>query len=233
MGRTVVETVVDILSQEGIRTERACPGRKMPEIQSLAAAVQLVTLNQAEETATVLVSVLVPAFAGAAEAEDRAMEIYRLLQDNGGVCRQEKTEYLKAPELFCAEVYAVFSGRETASGWVETLPPAEPPEEIPPTFSVALNAVAYPYVASFRAVREVSETQTEIAHASWHFRMEEIYPLDASENSVPVSDFSIKVTRPERTEIFTNCVLTAQTREIHADGQHQIWEGIASQMTVS
>ena len=234
MGRSIVETVVDILRRGGFRTERACPGKRMPEIQSMAAAVQLVELDQAEGVATVQVSVLVPRIAGAAAAEDTATEIYRLLQRKGAICRQEKTEYLKAPESFCTEVYATFSGQETPSGWVSTPPPQEPlPEEAPPTFSVAVNGIAYPYVVSFRGFREVSETAVGIEAAFWHFRMEEVYPLDASENPVPVSDFSLEIMRPERTEVFIGCVLTAQTREIRADGQHQIWEGTASCMAVS
>ena len=234
MGRSIVETVVDMLRRGGFRAERACPGKRMPEIQSIATAVQLVELDQEKATAKVQVSVLVPRTAGAAGAEDTATEIYRLLQSKGAICRQEKAEYLRAPEFFCTEVYATFSGQETSSGWVPIPPPQEPfPEPAPPTFSAAVNGIGYPYVVSFRGFRETSETAVEIEAAPWHFRLEEVYPLDASENPVPVSDFFLEVTRSERTEMVTGCVLTAQTREIRADGQHQIWEGTASRMTVS
>lgn len=239
MGRSIIETVIDTLRRGGIRAEKACPGKQMPAIGSMATAVQLVQLDQSKETAVVLVSVLVPASAGAAEAEDAATKIYRLLKSKGGVCRQEKVEYFKAPELFSAEVYATFSGQETANGWVPTPPPVEPApeealtEEAPPTFTVEVNATEYPYVVSFRAFREVSKDVADIEDATWCFWMEEVYPLDVPEKPVPVSAFSLEVIRTERTDFFGDCTLTAQTREIRADGQHQIWEGRAAYMATN
>lgn len=232
MGYSLVENIIDVLRNSGIRADRAYPGKRMPEIQSVVAAVQLASLDQKETTATVLVSVLMPKMGEAAEAEDAAKEICRLLEYEGGTCRLERMKYLSRPECFCTEVYATFSGRETASGWTPVFSEESDPEEMP-AFSVAVNGVDHPYVVSFRGFRQVDESTMSIDDMPWRFRMEEIYPMDASENPVPVSDFSLEVTRPERTELFTGCVLTAQTREIRADGQHQIWEGTAYGMTVS
>lgn len=232
MGCSLVENIINALRSSGIRADRACPGKRAPEIQSVAAAVQLVSLDQKEETATVLVSVLAPKVAGAAGAEDAAIRICQLLEYEGGNSRLEKTEYISGPECFCIEVFATFSGRETTSGWMPILPEESGSEEMP-AFFVAVNGIAYPHVVLFRGFRETSEIAVEIEAAQWHFRMEEVYPLDAPENPVPVSEFSLVITRPERTEMFSGCVLTAQTREIRSDGQHQIWEGTASGMTVS
>ncbi len=118
MGRTIVEMVVDALNTWGIRADRACPGAWMPEIGTVAAAVQLAELDQGEKKAVVLISVLVPAGRGAASAEDSALAVCQWMIDLGGVCRQKKAEFLPAPDLFCVEVYAEFLGQETASGWV-------------------------------------------------------------------------------------------------------------------
>lgn len=229
MGRSLVENIIDALRTNGIRADRACPGKRMPEIQSVVAAVQLAKLDRKEETATVLVSVLAPRMAGAAEAEDAAIRICRFLEYEGGIPRLEKTEYLSGPECFCTEVYATFSGRETDSGWIPIFPEESEPEEMP-AFSVAVNGVEHPYVVSFRGFRQVDENAMSIDDMPWRFRMEEVYPLDVLENPVPLSEFSLKATRAARTELFTGCVLTSHTRELRADGQHQILEGTASLM---
>lgn len=118
MGRTIVEMVVDALNTWGIRADRAYPGMWMPEIGTVVAAVQLAELDQGQKRAEVLISVLVPAGRGAASAEDSGLAVCQWMKQLGGVCRQKKAEFLSAPDLFCVEVYAAFSGQETASGWV-------------------------------------------------------------------------------------------------------------------
>ena len=231
MGYSLVENIIHALRINGIPADRACPGKRMPEIQSVVAAVQLAKLDRKEETATVLVSVLAPRTAGAAEAEDAAIRICRFLEYEGGISRLEKTEYLSGPECFCMEVYATFFGRETASGWIPVFPEESEPEEMP-AFFVAVNGVEHPYVVSFRGFRQVDENAMSIDDVPWRFRMEEIYPLDIPEITMPISNFSLEVTRAAGTELFTGCVLTSHTREWRADGQHLIWEGTASQMMV-
>lgn len=232
MGRSLVENIIDALRNGGIRADRACPGKRMPEIQSVAAAVQLASLDQKENTATVLVSVLAPKMVKAVEAEDAAKKICRLLEYEGGTCRLEKMKYLSGPECFCTEVYATFLGRETDSGWTPVFSEESDSEEMP-AFSVAVNGVEHPYVVSFRGFRQVDENAMSIDDMPWRFRMEEIYPLDVLENPMPLSEFSLKATRAARTELFTGCVLTSHTRELRADGQHQILEGTAACLTVS
>ena len=227
MGRSLVENIIDALRINGIRADRACPGKRMPEIQSVTAAVQLAKLDRKEETATVLVSILAPRMAGAAEAEDAAIRICRFLEYEGGIPRLEKTEYLSGPECFCTEVYATFSGRETDSGWIPIFPEEPEPEETP-AFFVAVNGVDHPYVVSFRGFRQVDESVMSIDDMPWRFRMEEVYPMDIPEITMPISNFSLEVTRASGTERFTGCVLTSHSREWRADGQHLIWEGTAS-----
>ena len=229
MGYSLVENIIDELRISGVRADRACPGKRMPEIRSVAAAVQLVGLDQEKTTATAQISVLAPKTAGAAAAEDTAVKICQLLKSQGGICRLEKAEYLSGPECFCMEVYATFSGRETDSGWIPVFPEESDPEEMP-AFSVAVNGVEHPYVVSFRGFRQVDESVMSIEDMLWRFRMEEVYPLDIPEITMPISDFSLEVTRAAGTERYTGCVLTSNIRECRADGQHLIWEGTASLM---
>ena len=78
MGYSLVENIIDELRISGVRADRACPGKRMPEIRSVAAAVQLVGLDQEKTTATAQISVLAPKTAGAAAAEDTAVKICQL-----------------------------------------------------------------------------------------------------------------------------------------------------------
>lgn len=223
MGRTIVEMVVDALNTWGIRADRACPGTWMPEIGTVAAAVQLMQLDQKKKTAQVLISVLVPADRGAAGAEDSALAVCQWMNTLGGVCQQKKAVYLPGPDWFCAEVYAEFAGRETANGWM-----AETQE----TFCVEINSAVIPDAVSFKANRETDDEIIAIENSVWHFCLEEHMEVGATEVSVPVADFTIQVRRGNRTEIFRGCTLTGQSREMTPDGLRQIREGTATQMQI-
>lgn len=199
----------------------------MPAIESIAAAVQLEQLDQAAGTATVLVSVLVPAALGAAASEDGAVQVCQILQGMGAVCLQGKSEYLNSAQMFCAAVSAVFSGEETVDGWEKPNEPAAPP-----TFSVKLGTRQLSFAVSFTAERALDDTVSVLDSATWHFRLEEVFPLEAREEAAPTEPFDITVSRTGRTEVFSGCALTAQKRVLEADGQRQIREGVAAGRTV-
>ena len=222
---------MDALQEAGIRVGRAYPGERMPSIQSVAAAVQLEQIDQAAATATVLVSVLVPAAMGAAKSEDGAVQVCNILRSAGAACLLHKTEHIGSAGLFCTEVSAVFSGQETENGW-ETTPEPDPEPE-PLTFSVKLGSTVLSYPVSFTAERAVDETVTSLSDAQWHFELEELFPLDAKEESSPAEPCAITVSRDGRTEVYSGCIVTAQKRILEADGQRQIRKGTATGRTVS
>lgn len=228
MGRTLVELVSETLERTGIRVGRAYPGARMPMLTGMVAAVQLGQLDQANGTGTVLVSVMVPSVMGAAACEDGGLGICQTLRAAGGVCRQEKSEYRKGADLFCTEIFAEFYGQETESGWEETSPPPNSP-----TFSVIVGDTMLSGAVSFEAHREIDEEVTALQSAVWHFSLEEVIALDAPETEPPLNAFSITIRRAGRTEVFSDCVMTAQVREIRQDGQHQIRKGTAGNRTVS
>lgn len=223
MGRTIVEMVVDALNTWGIRADRACPGTWMPEIGTVAAAVQLSQLDQKEKTAQVLICVLVPAVRGAAGAEDSALAVCQWMNDLGGVCQQKKAEYLPAPDLFCVEVYAKFRGQETAIGWVA---------DTGDTIDVVVNATRVTNAVTFRASRKAEGDLLDLTNARWHFRLEEMVAPGVAETDVPAAEFSVQVIRNNRTELFIGCVLTSHSWEATSDGLRQIWEGTATEMEI-
>lgn len=225
MGKLILENVMDALRKKGIRVQRAYPGDRMPAIESMVAAVQLEQIDQAAATATVLVSVLAPAAMGAAESEDGAVLVSRILQTAGAMCRIHKTEHMSSANLFCTRVSAVFSGQETENGWQAAPKPL--------TFSVMLGSTVLNCPVSFTAERAVDETAAALANAQWRFELEELFPLNVRENSTPASPYTITVRRDGRTEVYSGCVVTYQKRILGNDGQRQIRRGTATGRTVS
>ena len=67
----------------GIRARRAMPGGVLPELQSAAAAVQLAQVDQAAATATVLVTVVVPAKLGGGSCEELAVKVSSVMPSTG------------------------------------------------------------------------------------------------------------------------------------------------------
>lgn len=233
MGKKLVWLVLDALSQEGISACRAFPGRRMTVPAGLSAAVQLETLDQEKETATVLVSVIVPAKAGAEACEDGALEICWILQRLGATCRQERSGYHKDADVFITEIFAVFLGQETENGWQETPPPEPEPEPpAPETFQVYINGVYHPYVSWVKANRMITEEAPDLSTRPWSFELEEVYPLEIAEGALPGNGFTLETVRKGRRETLGDCVLQSHTRDLRENGQHQILKGTASFLVV-
>ncbi len=225
MGDSLIKIIVDTLCEEGIAAQRAMSAGKMLRLDAPAAAVQIHRLDQQAETATALVSVLTPVEIGACACEESALTICRILQNAGGSCRQEKTEYRSELDLFCTEVYAVYKGQETERGWQAWV--AEPE----PEFSVFVGNATTSAAVSFIAHRAVDDTVTVLGDALWHFRLEERFDLDEAEPVWPSEPFSITVQREGRTEVYSGCVVTSQRRSLDKTGQTQIREGTAHSCT--
>lgn len=236
MGKSIVNLVIDALVAEGIRAQRAMPGGRMPELQSAAAAVQLAEVNQADATATVLVTAMVPAKLGGESCETLALEISAVLGDMGGVCLQGKIDQLDGTMLLAVPVSVEFEGYETEDGWQELPEPVPEPEPEVLTFQVSLNGTVLANAVGFSAWRQEEQEDgvvTGIANAAWHFALEELLPLDAKEETSPQEPFTITVSRSGRTETYAGCTITSHKRVITSKGQSQIREGVAESLTVS
>ncbi len=90
MGELSIQTVMKVLAGLGLPARRAYPGIPVRRVPSLVAAVQLEQIDQAEQSATVLVSILAPATRGAALVEDEAMRLCDAAAAEAGVCLLKK-----------------------------------------------------------------------------------------------------------------------------------------------
>lgn len=108
MGELSIQTVMKVLAARKIPARRAYPGIPVLRIPSLVAAVQLEQIDQAEQSVTVLVSILAPATKGAALVEDEAMRFCEAAAGEGGVCLQRKCQYLSDTDVFSVPVSVKF-----------------------------------------------------------------------------------------------------------------------------
>lgn len=108
MGQLSIQTVMKVLTGLKIPARRAYPGIPVLRISSLVAAVQLEQINQENQSVTVLVSVLAPAAQGAATVEDEAMRFCEAAAAEGGVCVQQKCQYLSDTDVFAVPVSVKF-----------------------------------------------------------------------------------------------------------------------------
>ena len=129
MGKTLVETVVEMLGEAGFSVQRAYPGTVMQDVTDLELTVQWAQLDQKAKTATVQIMVFSPAGKGAAVCQDEAVAVCLCLQSGGGSCVMKKTAYDPDMYLFGTEILASFTGEQTADGWIPILEETEQPTE--------------------------------------------------------------------------------------------------------
>ena len=217
MGESMVERVVSVLGENGISAVRGYPNEKMPALTGTCAAVTLESWNQKEGTASVLVSVCVPASSGGAFCEEQAQAVALLLQKSGGQCRVAACRQLGDARILCTEVNAQFRGFDMGSGW--------------DTLTVMLGETLLTGVEVFKSWRSIGEAEN-ISLAPWKFRMEERLPPDSKEEIYEEEPFNITVNRGNRAEFYTGCRLTYHRCESANGGLRRIRQGTAGSRSV-
>jgi len=201
LGKLILEQVVKALNDVGIRAERACPGRIMPAITDIAAAVSLGESEIREKPVTVLVTVLAPASMGAAACEDAALEAGEVLRVLGGECNIRVCRFDGRTGLFSTAVTAAFSRN----------------------MEIRMESKDLKHVVSMEAWRAVDEEISSIDGALWYFRLEEFIPWGEEADSNVGEPFSLKNGKVT----FTGCRWTSYKRITEANGITQIREGYA------
>ncbi len=198
-----MQSALQALKNGGFRAEYGYPGRKLPEIENVAATVNLHSADLQQDTQTVLVQIMAPAGLGAVACEEGALNAAALLQDIGGKCTVSACTADSRTGLLSAAVTAVFPVRG---------------------LKIVLGTQALPYAVSFTSGREVSETITDLSVADWSFRLEEFYPPDAEEPADPGDSFDLWVGEKE---YYGACTFVSEQRITDGTGTRRIREGTA------
>ena len=206
----ILEEVIAALTENGISACRAYPGGNAPAPDGVVAAVGI---HRADERQTqVLVTVLAPASMGGAVCENTAAAAGNILRNSGAEWEQFDCKFDTRSQMFSAVGYATFSAVEKVA--------------------VTLAGTALTHVDSVTIWRETDKEVTALENATWHFRLEEVFPAGAREVN-PAEPFSLVLSRQGYREACTGCVLTVQKRQADSNGVRYIREGTIQTHSIS
>ena len=186
MSKSIVTIVTEALVAAGLGAFEAYPGKKAA---TDGVAVRLDAVDAGENTVTVALDVAVPVSEGGAGCRSAAVRSLDVLKQLGAKGSLEDGGYRSDCDCLCTVVRGVFQGQESSSGFTAYTALRKL------TFSVAIAGIAVDHPVSFTARRGVDETVVELENAPWHFRLEELLPLDAQEEAMPTESFAMTVSR--------------------------------------
>lgn len=226
MGKSILNTVIDLLNDGGIPAAPAQPAGKMLIVHGPVAAVSIEKVDTAGGFVSVLVEIVGPMDGGAERCQNRALTVCNILSGAGGACEQGSCSFQGKGALFRVPVTARFYGTATEDDWTPR-----------PTCTVKIDGAILEYVESFSAQQvkeEPAEEEEEkpLSSAPWSFTLEESFPVGTKEPADPQEPFFLRFTGPQGSQIFSGCTLTARQRIYTAEGIRQIRKGIAVSRTL-
>jgi len=225
VSKSIVAIVTEALAAAGLHAFEAYPGEQAALTGVAAVAVRLDAVDVGENSVTVALDVLVPVSMGGAGCRNVAVRSLDVLKQLGAKGSLEDGGYRSDCDCLCTVVRGVFQGQESSDGFTAYTALRKL------TFSVAVAGIDLPQPVSFSAWREVDEMVYKLMDAPWHFRLEELLPLDAEEETVPVEGFSMTVSRDGGVETYQGCTLTSQERTLSEKGLRRIRQGTATERT--
>lgn len=219
MGTLILDMVVELLKEGGVRAEAAQPAEDMTAVQTVVAAVSLESVDQTDESVTVLVEMIGPVHNGARRCQARALDAMEILRNAGGICRMGKCSFISKADMFCTPVTAVFYGTAFSEDWQPCR-----------GYTVTVDGVDLQYVSSFSTQQQAAEG-VAMADAPWVFTLEEFLPAGALEQEDPAESFELLVSYGGEAEVYTGCCFISRQRVAEKNGIRQIRRGTAEQRT--
>lgn len=217
MGTLILDMVVELLKEGGIRAEAAQPDGDMTAVQTPVAAVSLESVDQADESVTVLVEMVGPVHAGARRCQTRALDAMEILGNAGGVCRMGKCTFISKADMFYTPVTAVFYGTALSEEWLPRR-----------GYAVMIGGSGLPYVTGFSAQQQETEG-VAMDDAPWEFTLEEFLPAGTPEGMESEENFVLEVFYGTAGVGYTGCRFISRQRFAEPNGIRQIRRGMADQ----
>ncbi len=217
MGQMILDDVVGILSNGGIRAEAAWPAQRITRITEQVAAVSLEEVDRKGHSATVLVEILGPKDDGGYACQQKALIACGLLESAGAVCTQGGCKFVSNSNVFRVPVKAVFRGTANAY-FTDPLP----------GYTVVVGGVELGNVCGFSAGQKLSDGKTVLEDEIWTFTVEEFFSWGAQSTLGVATPFVVQLRSESGTEVFENCRWNSCKRIAEELGIRQIREGAAS-----
>lgn len=216
MGKLIIDEVIQLLSDGGIRTDAAFPTESMRRVSEPVAAVSLSQADLQERTAEVLVEILGPKESGGYLCQKTALEACAILEEAGAVCCQSKCEFVSRANLFRVPIKAVFRGKARYND-LEKLP----------QYQVVTGSLSLDYACGFSAKQVLGGT-TPLQDASWEVTVEEFLPWGVEDSLELEEPFTIDLRCNGITERFDDCVWIERKRIAEELGIRQTRKAKAS-----
>lgn len=212
MGKLMLNQVIQALRSAGMAVERGYPGDQLASITKPVCAVNLLSADLRNQTATSRVTVLSPAALGAATCENAALDVAAVLAGSGGKCNVSDHTFDGRADLFAVEVTAQF--------------PTNAPK-------LRINDVPLAHAVAFTYWRAVDDEHPVLEEAPWGFRLEEFFPSNVDDDAESEAQFTLGHITYSGLYTFSDCCWTYVRRIWGADGIKQIRLGTAKSLDLS
>lgn len=194
MGQLILDKVIGLLKNGGIRAEAAFPAESIHRITEPVAAVSLEKVNLGTHTTEVLVEVLAPKESGGYACQKKALEACTILESAGAVCCQDGCRFVGKANIFRVPVKAVFRGTARYNDLEEL-----------PEYTVTAGAMTLPYLCDFSAKQQTSSTVTSLQSAPWEVTVEEFFPWGVLNTLEPEEPFELRLHCMGNVECYEGC----------------------------
>jgi hypothetical protein len=210
MGQLILDEVIGLLRDGGIRADAAFPPESIQRITSPVAAVSLEKVDLGKRSTEVRVEILAPKESGGYACQKKALEVCVILEAAGATCCQENCEFLNKANVFRVPVKAVFRGASRPNN-----------HEAMPKYTVTAGDMTLQYVCGFSAQQKVTAT-SNWQNAPWEVTVEEFFPWGVLPTLEPEEPFQLKLRCMGKTEHYENCRWSGNKRIAEELGIRQI-----------
>ena len=228
MGISILEMVLQWLRDADFLADVAFPGQKYPVISQPVAAVHIDKVDRANQTVTVEISIICPAFLGGTRCEMEALRATEVLRWEGANCVQNGCRYDGLAQVYVVSILATFTCVTEAENC-----------SFGPGFRVFIQDEPVPHVVSFQSRKNVgAEPMFEMGEndpigihegsGHWEFTLEELIPAGSTVEGSPEEPFQLQLASETVTETFTQCRWTSIRREYSRQGLRLIRSGISA-----
>lgn len=216
MGTMIVDKVVQLLSDGGIRAEAAYPAERITRITEPVAAVSLEKADHKNHTVTVLVEILGPKESGGYICQKKALEAGAILEEAGAICCQEGCVFLSKGNVFRVPIKAAFRGTARTDEL-----------EAMPEYEITTGTLTLDYICGFSSEQVLNSTVTLLQDAPWEFTVEEFFPWGIQDSLEVETPFTLELRNQGNAERYSNCEWTSRKRIAEELGIRQIRTGKA------
>ena len=227
MGSLILELILEQLAEAGFKTELAYPGKRMPRIGEIVAAVHIRKMDPVQGSMTVAVTVAAPEKLGGAACELEALRVMEVLGRTGAVCVQNGCGYDSLGQVYTVEILAEYAGVIGADACA-----------LGPGIRLYIGDEAMLYATAFTAEKESSPrvmhemgardaADVSLGPWVWKLRLEELMPMGIIGFSQPQAGFTLRVRGLQGEETFSDCSWFSARYEYTPKGVRRIRTGYA------